>query len=116
AHRVLKPGGKIIATTLGEETLKELRRSFVAAVGVAPVIRFFSNEMIETRLKETGFKNIEVETAQLLVDYNDIYTLLSSIKGIGGRYKQGRAKKGVSRKYFEDIAAAYKKFFGDICA
>jgi malonyl-CoA O-methyltransferase len=114
--RVLKPGGHLMVTTLGEQTLKELRQSFVAAVGVAPVMRFYTEEKLRSALKHSGFKVLDIESVLVVHEYKDIYTLLASIKGIGGRYKHGQGKAGISRRYFDALAEAYVKYFGAIDA
>jgi malonyl-CoA O-methyltransferase len=115
-RRVLKPNGLMIASTLGENTLHELRKSFAAAVGVAPVMNFYTADKLSAACKESGLHLEEFFDELVIHDYEDIFTLLASIKGIGGRYKSGTGRAGVSRRYFEALAEAYIKFFGKISA
>ena len=89
AHRILRPGGIFIFSTLAPETLKELRYCYAEASakfnkdGLPPFMAFSEKQAIQSVLESVGFKNISIETRKMMKTYPDMWTLLKTMKSIG---------------------------------
>jgi len=89
AYRVLKQGGGFIFSTLGPETLRELRQCYLDAStiarkdGLPTFMGFAEQDTIQSTLESIGFKNISIETTNMIKTYPDMWGLLKSIKSIG---------------------------------
>ena len=89
AHRILRPGGIFIFSTLAPETLKELRYCYAEASakfnkdGLPPFMAFSEKQAIQSVLESVGFKNISIETWKMMKTYPDMWALLKTMKSIG---------------------------------
>src|SRR4030067_1353910 len=89
AYRILRPGGIFIFSTLAPETLKELRYCYAEASakfnkdGLPPFMAFSEKQAIQSVLESVGFKNISIETTNMIKTYPDMWALLKTMKSIG---------------------------------
>lgn len=89
AARILKPRGNIFFATFGEKTLKELIDSYSSAwhsmgiEGTPKTMKFESSQRVNTLMKATGFKDVEVKTDPIINSYRSPELLLRSLKAIG---------------------------------
>ncbi len=90
AARVLKPGGSLYFSTLGPDTLSELRASYAKAArmnGFSYTASEFhpykDKRTLRTALEAAGFTAISIETKPLKMVYQDMWTLLKRLKNIG---------------------------------
>jgi malonyl-CoA O-methyltransferase len=132
ARRVLKPGGKLIFTTLGDKTLQELRSCFHQAYrgvkGEDPgyTHRFISQAELLRLMNEAGFCGVEIESRLYQRWYQGVNELLNTLKQLGATNAsadkpQGLASKAViqrlqqlyRQKYAADgrISASYEVLF-----
>jgi malonyl-CoA O-methyltransferase len=77
--RVLAPGGLLMFSTLGPDTLKELR----AAAGEARVHRFADMHDVGDALVHRGFTAPVMDTERVTVSYPDAGALLGELRGSG---------------------------------
>jgi len=108
--RVLRPGGLLLFSTLGPDTLHELRAAW-AAVDEAPhVNRFHDMHVVGDALIHGGFSAPVMEREDLTVTYDDVLTLMRDLKGIGAQNKHvQRARSLYGRERLRQLAAAYEK-------
>ena len=89
AFRVLKPGGDLVLTILGKESLRELRESYRKACatlkmdGLPSLMEFLSIDRVLGLLEGSGFQGVKVWSTSKARRYRDMWTLLRTLKGIG---------------------------------
>lgn len=97
ANRVLKQGGNIYFTLLGENSLKELRE-VLKRVGISNVSthKLIPSEALELFMKEEGWGKFTIETKVEKVSFNDIISCLKWLKAIGANQGIKLNKKGLA--------------------
>lgn len=123
AHRVLRPGGIFIFSTLGTETLKELRYCYAEASakfnkdGLPPFMGFSEKQAIQSVLENAGFKNISIEMTTMIKTYPDMWALLKVMKsiGAGNPFKQGDKSLGRG-SLLKRMAEVYAQVFSVQCS
>jgi len=89
-HRVLRTGALLVFTTLGPDTLQELRHAW-AVDGHVHVHRFIDMHDLGDALLRAGFAEPVMETERLTVTYPDLAKLERELKGSGSaNLAQGR--------------------------
>lgn len=81
--RVLQPGGALVFSTLGPDTLRELRASWAAADAGTHVNDFIDMHILGDMLAETGFADPVMDMEHITLTYRDVGGLLRDIKEIG---------------------------------
>src|SRR3972149_11318096 len=118
AHRIMRPGGIFIFSTLAPETLKELRYCYAEASakfnkdGLPPFMAFSEKQAIQSVLESVGFKNISIETRKMMKTYPDMWTLLKTMKSIGAGNPFKDGDKSLARgSILKKMAEVYEKRF-----
>lgn len=110
-RRVLAPGGMLMFTTFGPDTLKELRASWAAVDGDNHVNHFFDMHDIGDALMRHGFAEPVMDTEYLSMTYRDALSLMKDLKQIGAHnVMQGRSRHLTSRSQLKQMLAAYEQF------
>jgi malonyl-CoA O-methyltransferase len=93
AARVLRPKGLFTFTTLGPDTLKEVRELWRGVDPFTHVHRFIDMHDFGDALLRAGFAEPVMDTERLTVTYADLPALLAEIRGSGARnLAQGRPR------------------------
>jgi malonyl-CoA O-methyltransferase len=93
AARVLRPKGLFMFTTLGPDTLKEVRELWRGVDPFTHVHRFIDMHDFGDALLRAGFAEPVMDTERLTVTYRDLPALLAEIRGSGARnLAQGRPR------------------------
>jgi malonyl-CoA O-methyltransferase len=82
-RRVLNVGGLVTFTTLGPDTLKELRAAFVQADGYTHTNRFIDMHDVGDMLVDAGFADPVMDMEQLTLTYAEPRALLDELKAVG---------------------------------
>ena len=82
-RRVLAPGGLLMFSTFGPDTLRELRQAFAGLDGYTHVNRFMDMHDIGDELAYAGFATPVVDMEYLTLTYPDLNSLLRELKAIG---------------------------------
>ena len=85
-HRVLKPGGLLMFSTFGPDTLKELRAAFATSAGVerhTHVSRFIDLHDIGDILVKRGYADPVMDAEPFTLTYSDVRGLMRDLKSIG---------------------------------
>ena len=85
--RALAPGGLLLFTTFGPDTLKELRASWSAIDGHTHVNSFIDMHDIGDVLVRAGFSDPVMDMEMLCLTYPDVMQLMRELKLIGARNK-----------------------------
>jgi malonyl-CoA O-methyltransferase len=92
-HRVLRPGGLLTFTTLGPDTLMELRSLWRQVDAHTHVHRFIDMHDLGDALMRTGFAEPVMDAERLTITYPDLATLVRELQGSGStNVASGRAR------------------------
>jgi malonyl-CoA O-methyltransferase len=98
AARVLRPQGLFTFTTVGPDTLKEVRELWRGIDPFTHVHRFIDMHDFGDALVRAGFAEPVMDTERLTVTYSDLSALVAEIRGSGARnIAQGRPRGLTSR-------------------
>ncbi|MFN0039755.1 MAG: malonyl-ACP O-methyltransferase BioC [Burkholderiales bacterium] len=110
-RRVLRPGGLLMFSTLGPDTLKELRQAFAADATFAHVHRFPDMHDVGDFLVQAGFGDPVMDMETLTLTYSDLNGLLKDLKANGAQYAGPDRRRGLaSRKIMAQAAQGYERF------
>ena len=109
--RVLKPGGLLMFSTLGPDTLKELRAAFAEVDGATHVNRFIDMHDLGDALVNNGFSTPVMDMEYITLTYPELKPLLADLKGIGAQNAtQGRRAGLMGKSTWQRMTAAYERF------
>ncbi len=113
-RRVLAPGGMLMFTTFGPDTLKELRASWAAVDGEVHVNHFYDMHDVGDALMRHGFAEPVMDTEYITMTYRDALTLMKELKQIGAHnVTQGRSRHLTGKSQLKKMLAAYEQFRQD---
>ena len=108
-HRVLEPGGLLMFTTFGPDTLKELRDATAGADGYTHVNRFTDMHDIGDILVARRFADPVIDMEILTLTYDGIRELMRDLKAIGAHnVTRGRRSALGGRSALARIAERYE--------
>ncbi len=111
-RRVLRPGGVLHLTTLGPDTLVELRRAWQAAdPDHAHVSRFIDMHDIGDALVRAGFAEPVLDVERYTLTYDDARVLMRDLKAIGAHNATAGRPRGLTgRGTLGRMLAAYEAY------
>lgn len=112
-RRVLKPGGLLLFSTLGPDTLKELRQSWQAVDSYNHVNAFTDMHDVGDALVRTAFADPVMDMEVITLTYPDIFALMRDLKTLGAHnLSAGRSRNLTGKGRLRVLQAAYEKFRG----
>lgn len=110
-RRVLKPGGLLLFSSLGPDTLKELRAAFASFDSAPHVNRFPDMHLVGDALIRAGFSSPVLEREDLVATYSDVISLMRDLKGIGARNADSQRPRQLSgRRLLARLSEGYEPF------
>ena len=110
-RRVLKPGGMLVVSTFGPDTLYELRGAFSNADSVPHVSPFASIAQFGDALIAGGFRNPVLDRDELVTRYDDLPALMRELRAIGATNAlHARRHTLTGKARFAAAATAYETF------
>ena len=111
-RRVLRPGGVLHLTTLGPDTLVELRRAWQAAdPDHAHVSRFIDMHDVGDALVRGGFAEPVLDVERYTLTYEDARDLMRDLKTIGAHNATAGRPRGLTgRRTLDRMLAAYEAY------
>lgn len=108
--RTLKPGGQLVFSTFGPQTLRELKSAWAEVDHYSHVNEFYSPMQLQQFLQQAGFKNIRLESTLYSPRHASVWTLMHELKHLGAHHViTGRNKKLTTRTAMRQMIAAYEK-------
>jgi len=113
-RRVLKPGGLLMFTTLGAETLHELRASWAEVSDKIHVNHFTDMHDIGDALYNVQVENPVMDNETIVLNYQSIKQILIELKAVGAHNQNmGREKALTGKNRLQAMYKAYEKFRTD---
>ncbi len=111
-RRVLRPGGLLTFSTLGTDTLTELRQSWAAVDDRVHVNRFSDLHDIGDLLLHTGFLEPVTSVDRFELTYPDVMALMRDLKGLGAtNANAGRLRGLTGRQAISQMEQFYRQRF-----
>jgi len=110
-RRVLKPGGVLLYTTLGPDTLKELRASWAAVDEGVHVNTFLDMHDVGDAMLRARLAEPVMDMEQLTMTYDDAMTLMRDLKTLGAHnVNPGRSHGLTAPIKIKAVKQAYEQF------
>lgn len=114
-HRVLQPEGLLMFSTLGPDTLRELRvatgQQDVNGNSFTSVSRFIDMHDIGDALVRAGFSAPVLDVERFTLTYDDVKSVMRDLKSIGAHNAtDGRARGLLGKGFFAKLEASYEQF------
>lgn len=107
--RVLKPGGEILCSTLGPDTLKELRSAWAAVDDAVHVNRFASVFALTSTMPNS--LKVSYKTETIVLRYGFLMGLLKELKSLGAHnVNRGRKRGMTGKRQLQALINAYESF------
>ncbi|HEX7370417.1 MAG TPA: malonyl-ACP O-methyltransferase BioC [Rhodanobacteraceae bacterium] len=109
-NRVLKPGGFMVASSLGPDTLRELRAAWAVVDPEQPHVgRFLDMHDIGDAALAAGLKDPVLDSDNITLEYADVRGLLKDLKGLGATNADSTRAPGLTGKSrFQAMLDAYE--------
>jgi malonyl-CoA O-methyltransferase len=108
-HRVLAPGGLLLFSTFGPDTLKELRSAFQSVDRHTHVHRFIDMHDLGDALVACGFADPVMDMEVVTLTYADVRELMRDLKAIGAHnMTRGRPATLTGKSVLAKVAQNYE--------
>lgn len=109
-RRVLRPGGLLMFTTFGPDTLAELRAAWGEVDQQVHVNAFLDMHDIGDALLRAGLGEPVMDAERLTVTYPEVLPLMKDLKAIGAHnVSAGRSRRLTGRERLRRVCAAYEQ-------
>lgn len=110
-RRVLAPHGLLTFTTLGPDTLRELRSAWAEVDSRTHVHQFIDMHDLGDALVRGGFASPVLDVERYTLTYGDVRRVAADLKATGARNAtMGRARGLTGRRQFAALQAAYEAY------
>ena len=110
-HRVLRPGGLLMFTTFGPDTLQELRECWTRADDCVHVNTFVDMHDIGDALLQARLSDPVVDAERITMTYADARRLMMDLKHIGAHnVTRGRPQGLTGRQRLRRVIEAYENY------
>lgn len=109
--RVLKPGGLLMFSTFGPDTLKELRSCWSQIDDAVHVNAFTDMHDVGDGLLQAGFADPVMEAETITVNYETIDMLMADLRGIGANATAEGGRAGLTTpSVLKKLRQAYESY------
>ena len=113
-RRVLRPGGFVLFSTFGPDTLTELRQSWADVDECEHVHNFIDMHIVGDAMLQAGLAEPVMDIENLTLTYKNVFDLMRELKGIGAHNVAHARQRGLTgRKRLQAFEQAYEKFRSD---
>jgi len=113
-HRVLNTDGLLMFSTLGPDTLKELRAASSVDGEHVHVSRFIDMHDIGDALVRAGFAAPVLDVEHITLTYDDVIAVMRDLKSIGAHNAtEGRSRGLQGRGFLKQLTENYERFRQD---
>jgi malonyl-CoA O-methyltransferase len=113
-RRVLRPGGLLMFSTFGPDTLVELRQAWSEVDNRPHVSPFHDMHDVGDMLMKSRFAEPVMDAELITMTYPDVRRLMQDIKGLGAQNAMEERHRGLTGKQrMERFTRAYERFRTD---
>ncbi|MCO6413159.1 MAG: malonyl-ACP O-methyltransferase BioC [Thiogranum sp.] len=113
-QRILRPGGLLLFSSFGPDTLKELRESWQSVDAFSHVNAFVDMHDVGDALVRARFTDAVVDVERLTLTYPDVLQLMRELKQIGAHNVTGGRPRGLTGKaHLQRVIESYERFRRD---
>lgn len=94
-RRVLKQSGVLVFSTLGPDTLGELRQAWARADDAVHVHAFFDGQILGDLLLGAGLEEPVLDVDRLKVSYSELSSVIRDLRACGGTNTAGGRRRGL---------------------
>ncbi|NOZ38148.1 MAG: malonyl-ACP O-methyltransferase BioC [Gammaproteobacteria bacterium] len=110
-RRVLKPGGTLLFSNFGPDTLKELRHCWAKIDAHTHVNQFADMHDMGDAMLQSGFSDPVVDMEMITITYNDVRSIMQDLKQIGAHnVTQGRTRSLTGKGRLQQLQQAYEAY------
>lgn len=110
-RRILRPGGLLLFSTFGPDTLRELRAAWAEVDGEPHVNEFLDLHDIGDLLVMAGFVEPVMDMDMFTLEYPDVISMMRELKAIGAHNAAlGRHPGLTGKNRLQGVLAAYEQF------
>ena len=110
-NRVLKPGGLLIFSTLGPDTLIELKESWKLVDQSVHVNHFIDMHIVGDQVHSAQFENTVMDRDVITLSYKTMLGLMKDLKAIGAHNLDDNRSRGLlGKSKFKSLQGEYEKF------
>jgi len=107
--RVLKPGGLLLFSTFGPDTLKELRAAWAQADQQPHVSRFLDMHDLGDAMIAAGLRDPVLDVDRYTLTYSEPRLLLKELQGLGATNADTARERGLTgKKHYRQMLDAYE--------
>ncbi|MGD9521660.1 MAG: malonyl-ACP O-methyltransferase BioC [Tepidiphilus sp.] len=108
-RRVLRPGGLLLFSTFGPDTLLELREAYESIGEVPPLSPFAAIQQVGDAMMAAGFKDPVLDRDRYTLTYPDLRALMQELRAIGAGDARRERRRGLGgRGRLQRVTAAYE--------
>lgn len=113
-QRVLRPDGLLMFTTLGPDTLRELRQAWAEVDDYPHVNMFYDMHDVGEAMMAAGLAEPVLDTDRYTLTYDSAMALMKDLKVLGARNVNSGRRRGLTGKdTIKQVADAYEQFRQD---
>ena len=110
-RRVLAPGGLLLFSSFGPDTLKELRQSWAVVDDEPHVNEFLDMHDVGDALLQSGFADPVMDMEMLTLTYKDVQSVMRDLKQVGAHnVLQGRSQSITGKNKLKAMIKSYEQF------
>lgn len=107
--RVLKPGGMLLFSTFGPDTLRELRAAWASVDQYSHVSRFLDMHDLGDAMINAGLRDPVLDVDRYTLTYSEPAALFRELKGLGATHAdRGRERGLTGKRHFQGMLEAYE--------
>ena len=109
-QRILKPGGLLMFSSFGPDTLKELREAWSSVGTENRVHQFIDMHQYGDMLMQAGFSDPVMDTESLCLTYTTVRNLMQDLKSLGASNASlSRSRSLTGPKKFKALTESYEQ-------
>jgi malonyl-CoA O-methyltransferase len=109
-QRVLRPGGLMLFSTCGPDTLHELRAAWACADTGSHVSAFADMTQLAAAMSHSGFSEPVMDREMHLAHYPDVRALMNDLRALGARHAAADRRRTLTgRNRLQAMLSAYEQ-------